>query len=334
MRAGRITISTRHFEVVEHPIPEAGYGHVRVAVKAAGVCLSDVHLLDSTLSPGYLEGDVVTMGHEVAGVVDQIGDGVDHWKIGDRVIVCAGIRDEKGRVRTQGFDFDGGFADFMVADADTLVAIHDRLSFEEACIIPDAVSTPWAAITQTAQMRAGLSSAVFGIGGLGIHAVQLLKIVGCTPIIAVDPLLQARERAIDAGADLALDPHDPEFAKKVRAITNGRGIDSAFDFAGVSAVRIQALPLLAEGGKLVIIGIASEPINIPSDMAFVYKRNQILGHYGSEVHHTQELVELVRAGKLDLSGSISSIMALEQAKEALAQLASKSDNPIRIVLRP
>jgi len=334
MRAGRITISTRHFEVVEHPIPEAGYGHVRVAVKAAGVCLSDVHLLDSTLSPGYLEGDVVTMGHEVAGVVDQIGDGVDHWKIGDRVIVCAGIRDEKGRVRTQGFDFDGGFADFMVADADTLVAIHDQLSFEEACIIPDAVSTPWAAITQTAQMRAGLSSAVFGIGGLGIHAVQLLKIVGCTPIIAVDPLLQARERAIDAGADLALDPHDPEFAKKVRAITNGRGIDSAFDFAGVSAVRIQALPLLAEGGKLVIIGIASEPINISSDMAFVYKRNQILGHYGSEVHHTQELVELVRAGKLDLSGSISSIMALEQAKEALAQLASKSDNPIRIVLRP
>ena len=334
MRAGRITISTRKFEVVDHPIPEAGHGRVRVAVKAAGVCLSDVHLLDSTLSPGYLEGDVVTMGHEVAGVIDQIGDGVTDWSIGDRVIICAGTRDEKGRVRTQGFDFDGGFADFMVADADTLVAIHDQLSFEEACIIPDAVSTPWAAITQTAQMRAGLSSAVFGIGGLGIHAVQLLKIVVCAPIIAVDPLLQARERAINAGADLALDPLDPEFAKKVRAITNGRGIDSAFDFAGVSAVRIQALPLLAEGGKLIIIGIASEPINIPSDMAFVYKRNQILGHYGSEVHHTQELVELVRAGKLDLSGSISSIMALEQAKEALAQLASKSDNPIRIVLRP
>ena len=151
MRAGRITISTRHFEVVEHPIPEAGYGHVRVAVKAAGVCLSDVHLLDSTLSPGYLDGDVVTMGHEVAGVVDQIGDGVDHWTIGDRVIVCAGIRDEKGRVRTQGFDFDGGFADFMIADAHTLVAIHEQLSFEQACIIPDAVSTPWAAIVSRQQ---------------------------------------------------------------------------------------------------------------------------------------------------------------------------------------
>ncbi|MSY49044.1 MAG: zinc-binding dehydrogenase, partial [Actinobacteria bacterium] len=295
MRAGRITISTRHFEVVDHPIPEAGYGHVRVAVKAAGVCLSDVHLLDSTLSPGYLDGDVVTMGHEVAGVVDQIGDGVDHWKIGDRVIVCAGIRDEKGRVRTQGFDFDGGFADFMIADAHTLVAIHEQLSFEQACIIPDAVSTPWAAITQTAQMRAGLSSAVFGIGGLGIHAVQLLKIIGSSPIIAVDPLPLARQRALLVGADVALDPHDPEFTKKVRAITNGRGIDSAFDFAGVNAVRVQALPLLAEGGKLIIIGIASEPITIPSDMAFVYKRNQILGHYGSEVHHTQELVELVRA---------------------------------------
>ena len=334
MRAGRITISTRHFEVVEHPIPEAGYGHVRVAVKAAGVCLSDVHLLDSTLSPGYLDGDVVTMGHEVAGVVDQIGDGVDHWTIGDRVIVCAGIRDEKGRVRTQGFDFDGGFAEFMIADAHTLVAIHEQLSFEQACIIPDAVSTPWAAITQTGQMRTGLSSAVFGIGGLGIHAVQLLKIIGSSPIIAVDPLPLARQRALLVGADVALDPHDPEFAKKVRAITHGRGIDSAFDFAGVNAVRIQALPLLAEGGKLIIIGIASEPITIPSDMAFVYKRNQILGHYGSEVHHTQELVELVRAGKLDLSGSITSVLALEDAAQALNQLALKTDNPIRIVLHP
>lgn len=334
MRAGRIRISTREFKVIDYPTPHAGQGQVRIEVKAAGVCLSDVHLLDSTLSPGYLAGDEVTMGHEVAGVIDQLGDGITNWAVGDRVIVCAGIRDERGRVRTQGFDFDGGFAQYMVADARTLVAIHDELGFEQACIIPDAVSTPWAAITQTAHMQPGQSSAVYGIGGLGIHAVQLLKILGSSPIIAVDPLLQARERALLVGADVALHPKDSEFSQKVRTATNGRGVDAAFDFAGVNAVRIQALPLLAEAGRLVIVGIASEPITIPSDMAFVYKRNQILGHYGSELHHTQELVELVRSGKLDLSASISSILSLEEAGDALELLRQKTNYPIRIVLKP
>ena len=334
MRAGRIKISTREFEVVDHPIPEPSLGQVRLQVKAAGVCLSDVHLLDSTLSPGYLEGDEVTIGHEVSGIIDSLGDGVTGWSIGDRVIVCAGIRDEKGRVRTQGFDFDGGFAEFMITHSESLVAIHDKLSFEEACIIPDAVSTPWAAITQSAQVQSGQSSAVFGIGGLGVHAVQLLKIIGSGPIIAVDPLPEARERALAVGADLALDPSDPEFSKKIRTATQGRGIDAAFDFAGVSAVRTQALPLLAECGRLVIVGIASEPIIIPNDMAFAYKRNQIIGHYGSEPHHTQELVELIRVGKLDLSGSITSVLPLEKAGEALNQLAQKIGNPIRIVLKP
>ncbi len=334
MRAGRIKISSREFKVVDVPIPSPGPGHVRIQVKAAGVCLSDVHLIDSTLSPGYLEGDEVTMGHEVAGVIESLGTEVSDWKVGDRVIICAGIRDEKGRVRTQGFDFDGGFADFMIADVSTLVAIHDGLSFEEACIIPDAVSTPWAAIMQTAKVVSGESTAVYGLGGLGIHAVQLLKIIGSSPIIAVDPLPLARERALMVGADFALDPNDAEFSKKLRAATNGRGINAAFDFAGVVAVRIQALPLLAEGGRLVIIGIASEPISIPNDMAFVYKRNQILGHYGSEVHHTEELVALIRDGKLDLSASISSIHSLEDAGLALKQLENKTDNPIRIILKP
>ena len=82
------------------------------------------------------------------------------------------------------------------------------------------------------------------------------------------------------------------------------------------------------------MGIAGEPITIPNDMAFAYKRNKILGHYGSEPHHTQEVVELIREGKLDLSASISWILPLEEAAKALKQLAEKTDDPIRIVLKP
>ncbi|NQW65363.1 MAG: zinc-binding dehydrogenase, partial [Actinobacteria bacterium] len=85
-----------------------------------------------------------------------------------------------------GFDYDGGWAEYVVTKAQLVVRIPDSLPFEQAAIIPDAVSTPWAAITSTAKVRAGEKVAVFGLGGLGIHALQLLKIIGCS-VIAIDP---------------------------------------------------------------------------------------------------------------------------------------------------
>ncbi len=327
MKAGRITVSTRKFEVKEIPTPNAKSGEVRIKVGAAGVCLSDVHFLDGTLSPGYLNGDEVTLGHEVAGTIDQLGDGVTHLKLGDRVLIIAGARNEKNQITTLGFDYDGGYAEYAIADSSLVVKIPDNLPFEEAAIIPDAVSTPWAAISSAAKMQSGETAAVFGVGGLGIHAVQLLKLIGCSKVIAIDPRASAREKALEIGADFAFDPSD-------EALKKHRGLNAAFDFAGVTPVRKQALSLLGEQGRLVIVGIANEPITIPNDMAFTYMRTQVIGHYGSEPHHTKELVEFVRQGKLNLKGSISEVMPLNQAAVALEKLEKKIGNPIRIVLKP
>jgi threonine dehydrogenase-like Zn-dependent dehydrogenase len=151
--------------------------------------------------------------------------------------------------------------------------------------------------------------------------------LGCRKIVAVDPRVDARERALEIGADFAFDPSDEELKAH-------RGFDAAFDFAGVGAVRKQALSLLGERGRLVIVGIANEPIMIPNDMAFTYMRTQILGHYGSEPHHTKELVEFAASGRLDLSRSISEILPLEDAAIALERLEKKIGSPIRIILRP
>jgi D-arabinose 1-dehydrogenase-like Zn-dependent alcohol dehydrogenase len=326
MRAGRITVSTRVFEVLDVPTPNAGIGQVRIKVGAAGVCLSDVHFLEGILSPGYLVGDHVTLGHEVAGTIDQIGAGVTSSAVGDRVIVIAGERNDAQQVITMGFDYDGGWAEYVVTKAELVAKIPDSLSFEQAAIIPDAVSTPWAAITSTGHVVAGEKVAVFGVGGLGIHAVQLLKIIGAF-VIAIDPRKDARANALARGADFAFAPDDVELKKH-------RGLNVAFDFAGVSPVRKQALSMLGEQGRLVIIGIANEPIVIPSDMAFTYMRTQIMGHYGCEPHHVTELIELVASGRLDLSHSISEVLPLESAGEALDKLANKVGNPIRIVLKP
>lgn len=326
MRAGRISVSRRTFEVVDVPTPDAGAGQVRIKVGAAGVCLSDVHFLEGILSPGYLEGDHVTLGHEVAGTIDQVGAGVTTSSLGDRVVVIAGERNTNQQITTMGFDYDGGWAEYVVTKAELVAKIPDALAFEQAAIIPDAVSTPWAAITSTGDVVAGERVAVFGVGGLGIHAVQLLKIIGAS-VVAIDPREDARANALARGADFAFAPDDGELKKH-------RGVTAAFDFAGVSPVRKQALSMLGEQGRLVIVGIANEPIVIPNDMAFTYMRTQIMGHYGSEAHHVTELIELAASGRLDLSHSISEVLPLESAAQALDKLANKVGNPIRIVLKP
>ena len=327
MRAGRITVSTRAFDVVDVPTPDAGSGQVRIKVAAAGVCLSDVHFLEGILSPGYLAGDHVILGHEVAGVVDQVGAGVAGVAVGDRVVVIAGERNAALQITTMGFDYDGGWAEYVVTKAELVAKIPDSLPFEQAAIIPDAVSTPWAAISSTGKVQAGETAVVFGVGGLGIHAVQLLKIVGCSKVIAIDPREDARANALARGADFAFAPDDVEIKKH-------RGLNVAFDFAGVTPVRKQALSLLGEQGRLVIVGIANEPIVIPNDMAFTYMRTQIMGHYGSEAHHVRELIEFAGDGRLDLSQSVTQVLPLEQAGQALDTLANKVGNPIRIVLKP
>ncbi|RKN49742.1 zinc-binding dehydrogenase [Micromonospora costi] len=334
MLAGRLHLTDRALRMETVPVPEPGHGQVRIRVEAAGVCLSDVHLIDGTLTPLYLPDDAVTLGHEVAGVVDAPGEGVDGWQPGQRVLLQAGEKDRRGTVFTRGVDYDGGWAEYAVASQETLVPIPDDLPFEQACIIPDAVSTPWAAVTDTGRTRPGEAVAVWGVGGLGAHAVQLLRLVGAAPVIALDPLPAARDRALTLGADLALDPGDVALRDTVLAVTGGRGLDVAFDFAGVTPVREQALTLLGRRGRLVLAGIANKPVTIASDSPFTYLQQAVLGHYGSEAEHVVQLVSLAAQGRLDLAASVSDVLPLAEAPEAVRRVQSKQGDPIRLILRP
>lgn len=333
MLAGRLNVATTTFSLEDIPTPDAAPGQVRIAVAAAGVCLSDVHLIEGMLKPQYLPGDTVTLGHEVAGVIDQMGDGVPGLQVGQRVLLQAG-EERAGTVLTRGVDYDGGWAEFAVAAADTVVPLPDALPFEQACFIPDAVSTPWAAITSTAKTQPGKPVGVWGIGGLGAHAVQLLRLVGAAPIIAVDPLEAARTRALDFGADVALDPADPGFAATMKAATRGRGLATAFDFAGMPAVREQAALSLGAGGKLVLVGLADHPLHVTNGTLFSYLRQQILGHYGSAPVDVKDLVHLYELGRIEFSRSVSRVMPLAEAAKAVQMLRVKEGNPIRIVLKP
>ena len=344
MLAGRINLETLDFNVEEVPIPEPAADEVLLAVRAAGVCLSDLHIIDGTLR--LPANGAVTLGHEVAGVVQALGSAVpSSITVGQRVTLqagqtcgnCANCQLHKApclQPLTRGVHYNGGWAQYTTARMDTLVPIPDDLPFDQAAIIPDAVSTPYGAIATTANVRVAQSAGVWGVGGLGAHAVQLLRISGAAPIIAVDPLPAARDRALTFGADLALDPAAPDFRDQVLAATNGRGLDHAFDFAGVQAVREQANAVLAPGGGLVLIGLTPEPLTITASVMFSALQHRLLGHYGYLPHHVAELVGLVGHGRLDLSKSISGHIPLAEAKEAVRRLAAKENNPIRLILIP
>ena len=332
MLAGRLNVRTKQFEVKEVPRPTPGPGQVLVEVRAAGICLSDVHLIEGQLSPLFLAGDAVTLGHEVAGTVAELGDGVPGPTVGQRVLLQAG-EEKDGWVHTRGVDYDGGWAEYALATVGTLVPVPDGMPLEQACIVPDAVSTPWGSIVRTAGVRAGQPVGVWGIGGLGAHAVQLLRLAGAAPIVAVDPVPAARERALAFGADLALDPAD-DVAARVRELTGGAGLAYAFDFAGVAPVREQAVRTLERDGALVLVGLTDQPLSIRNGTQFSYCGQRILGHYGSEPAHVQELVSLVRHGRLDLSRSISGTLPLTEAARGVEVLAHEEGDPIRLGLTP
>ncbi|MFD9408677.1 zinc-binding dehydrogenase [Streptomyces sp. NPDC059989] len=333
MRAARLHIPSRTLTVEDVPKPVPGPGEVLVKVEAAGVCLSDVHLIDGTLTPAHLRSDTVTLGHEVAGTISELGPDVTGWTPRQRVVLQAGeVRD--GRLLTRGVDYDGGWAEYTLAGIGTLFSLPDSIPSEQGAIIPDAVSTPWGAITTTAEVRPAQAVGVWGIGGLGAHAVQLLRAVGAHPIIAIDPVPAARRRALDFGADLALDPAHPHLRERVLAVTGNRALEVAFDFAGAAAVREQALTVLAPKGRLVLVGLTDTPLTVAHSTLFGYMQHQILGHYGSEENAVPQLIALAEGGRLDFSRSITDVLPLADAAQAVQRLHTKGGDPIRLILRP
>jgi len=333
MRAARLNLETNAFGIVEVPVPTPEPGWVRIRVKSCGVCLTDLHMLAGELRGPHRQTGELTLGHEVAGEIDVLGDRVEGWAPGDRVAVSL-LHYVHGVEYTVGVDFDGGWADYLVTPASTLVRIPDSLSFEVASIVPDAVSTPWSAVTETAAVKAGESVAIWGVGGVGSHAVQILRFVGAAPLIAVDPLPEARERALRMGADFVIDPLAEDAVAKVKSLTKGRGVDVAFDFVGMSSVELDLLQASAPFGRTIWVGANAKPITIDVPGALLFLRQQIRGHYASRAEAVPEILDLLELGRLDFTESISASYPLDEIETAIDALRRKVGNPVRLVVIP
>ena len=343
MRAERFYADTKSVVLEDVPIPEPGPGEVLVKVAFCGICHSDVSLINGTFPA---QRPVVTQGHEASGTIARLGPGVTGWSEGDRVVVAAGRpcgdcpncrRGDFGNcLRTQlmAFAYDGAWAEYTVALAAGLTRVPDNVPLEQAAILADAVSTPYGAVVRTGKVGIGESVGVWGVGGIGTHIVQLARLVGAAPIIAVDINPQVRERSLELGADHAFDSRDPELGDRIGEVTGGRGLDVAFDAVGLKVTFEQALDCLTVGGRLVAVGMSAEAPTVGPTSMFGLTQKQVLGHLGYQNVDIETLARLVSLGRLDLSRSISRIIPLEDIREGIEALERGEGNPIRILVQP
>ncbi len=343
MRAERFYADTKAVVLEDVPIPEPGEGEVLVKVAFCGICHSDLSLINGTFPA---QRPVVTQGHEASGTIAKLGPGVTGWSEGDRVVLAAGRpclqcpncrRGDLANcqwIQLMAFAYDGAWAEYTVAQAAGLTRVPDNVPLDQAAILADAVSTPFGAVVHTGKVRVGESVGVWGVGGVGTHIVQLARLVGAVPVIAVDINPVVRERALELGADYAFDSRDPEFKDKLAAATGGRKLDVAFDAVGLKVTFEQALDALTVGGRLVGVGMSAESPTVGPTSMFGLSQKQVLGHLGYQNADIETLAALVSRGRLDLSRSVSQIIALEDIHEGIRALEHAEGNPIRIVVAP
>ncbi|MHA1431163.1 MAG: zinc-binding dehydrogenase [Candidatus Freyarchaeota archaeon] len=343
MRAARFYKVGEPLAVERVPVPEVGVGEVLVRVKACGICGTDVHIArDGTIPPAKTP---ITLGHEIAGVIAEVGAGVEGWNVGDRVLVISSITcgtcyacrsgDERLCInaRILGLHVDGGLAEYVKIPASCLTKLPDEVPFEQAAIIGDAVATPYHAIVTRGNLRLGETVAIFGCGGLGSHGILIARLAGASKIIAIDISDEILERSKELGADFTINSAKEKTSKRIREITEGKGVDLALEFVGTSATIDRAVRSIRKGGRAVIVGIGPEKIELVSPYVFVYCEDQVLGSFGSTREEIDRILELIKMGRLDLSRSVSQVLELEQINEGLEKLEKKEGNPIRIVFQ-
>ena len=343
MAAARFRADDGSLRIAEVPIPEPGPLEVLVKVEACGICLSDVHIIDGSIRSVR---DEVTLGHESCGTIAAIGQLVQGWREGERVTLTGGrscgrcLNCTNGRpeeclaFEIMGFHYDGAWAQYIVVPFNTLAAVPEHIRSEEAAILADAVATPYAALKDRAGLVAGEFVGLWGIGGLGTHAVQIARMLGAGLVIAVDPLASARERALALGADAALDPRAQDIRKEIFELTDGRRLDVAVDLVGANQVISECVSCLGRGGRAVMVGLSMEPLTLEPSVLFGTQSHSVLGHLGYQKRHLDELVRLVAGGRLDLSRSISDVMPLTDVADGVRRLADKDGDPVRLIVTP
>lgn len=353
---------TRPLRIEELDLDPPGTGELLVRIMAAGICHSDLSVVDGS----RLRPVPMALGHEAAGVVEEVGDGVTDIRSGDRVVLtfvpscgicaeCTGGRPAlcpaAASANTAGCLLGGGrrlhrdgheihhhlgvsaFADHAVVSRRSAVVVPPEVPFETAALFGCAVLTGVGAVLETAGLRSGESAAVFGLGGVGLSAVMGAAVAGAQPIVGVDPFPERRALALELGAHAACSPDEAEEA--IRHLTGG-GARHTFETAGRAPAFEAAYRSTARGGTTVAVGLPDPAATVAlSTASLVAEGRTIVGSYMGSTAPQRDIPRLLglwSAGKLPVERLHSGSLGLADINAGMDALAT--GRAVRQVVTP
>ena len=347
MKAAVLVQTNEPLHIEDLVLDPPGEGEVMVRVAAVAICHSDVHLMQGSL-PHDLPA---VLGHEAAGIVEEVGAGVTSVAPGDRVVVslirscgrcyfCAQgqsnlcdarvaldgetrLHRRDGRPVAQGIGV-GAFAEYVVVHESQVVCVPVTLPLDRAALLACGVITGVGAAMNTAHVTPGSSVVVVGTGGVGLNAVQGAALCGANPIIAVDMLETKLAAARTFGATHGLVAGRDDLEAGVRALTAGRGADYVLVTVGSEQAALQGLSLLRRGGTLVLVGLPHLSATLPLPVSmFALSGYRLLGSFMGSTRLSLDvprLAALYAQGRLKLDELITGRLPLERINEAVMAL--------------
>jgi S-(hydroxymethyl)glutathione dehydrogenase/alcohol dehydrogenase len=315
---------------------------VVVHTDASGVCHSDQSLIERM--PG---GNPMIIGHEGCGTVEWVGSEVTRVRPGQRVIIaltpvcgrcwfclhqethlCEMFGEVFARQRAERADGStanamsgvGSFSDMMTVDEAQCVPVETDLPADQLALIGCGFTTGFGAAVNTAGVGPGSTVVVIGCGGVGTAAIQGARVGGAARIIAIDPLEMKRQSALQFGATDVIDPTTGDPVEQVRALTDGRGVDFAFEVVGAEALQTQALQMTRRGGTTVFVGIAGGGQFVLPTLQLCMEDRTVKGsYYGSArvLRDFPRFIELIESGRVDLGGMVTKHFALDEVNRAI-----------------
>ena len=342
MRAVRLVQAGRPLELQEIPIPAFGEGDVLVRVKAAGICHSDAHYRAGK-SPVYPLP--MTLGHEVAGVIEAVGKNVTRFQPGQRVCLhymvtcgncyycCAGSEQFCESGKMIGHYTEGGYAEYIAVPERGVLGLPEEIPFEQGATLMCASATALHALRK-GRLQGGESVAVFGAGGLGMSAVQLARVLGARAVYAVD--IQASKLALaESLGAIPVDASRVDPVAEIRRLSGERGVDVALELIGLPETMKQALRALAVFGRAVVVGITERTLAVDTYHELLGPETELIGSNDHLLQELPLLIEYARSGALDLTKVVSRTVPLEAgAINAVLDDLERYSADVRTVILP
>jgi len=318
MKAVRLIKVGQPLEMQEIPVPVIGEKDILVQVRAAGICHSDVHYR-AGLSP--VRPLPMTLGHEVAGIVERIGSQVTNVKVGERVclhynLTCGdcyycstGNEQFCEKVLMLGHFTQGGYAEYISVPARNAIRLPDEIPFEQGATLMCASATAFHALRKS-KLKAGETAAVFGVGGLGLSAIQLAKAFGALDVFAVDINADKLKLAAQYGA-IPLNAKNVDPVTEINKLTKGRGADVAIEMIGLPQTMKQTVQSLGVLGRAVIVGLGNRPLEIDTYRELLGKEAEIIGSNDHLLQELPLLVDMARRKVLDTSHVVTRTIPLD-----------------------